>query len=89
MLAFLCSGKRNIADERQALDDALTILEKDGLGSGNDFLSRAQEPNLGDLTVYATLRSIEGLPAHREAVHQRGGVLPVWYERMKNCVERP
>jgi hypothetical protein len=63
------------------------ILETEGLGAGQMFLSHGRDPDLGDLTVYATLRSIEGLPAHQWAVQQRGGAIPEWYDRMKVCVE--
>jgi len=81
-------AKRGITDERQALNDALTQWEKDGLGQGKSFASGKDEPNMGDLAVYGTLRAVEGLPAHSEAIEQRGGVLPEWYDRMKDQVEQ-
>ena len=83
---FIYKAKRGITDERQALHDALTQLEEDGLGQGSPFVSGKDEPNMGDLSVFGTLRSVEGLPAHSEAIEQRGGVLPEWYGRMKKQV---
>lgn len=50
------------------------------------FASGKEEPNMGDLAVFGTLSSVEGLPAHSEAIEQRGGVLPEWYNRMKEKV---
>jgi hypothetical protein len=80
-LSFL-SEKRNITDERQALDDVLSILEKEGLGESKKFLSGKEEPHLGDLAVFGTLRSVEGLPTHAVAVQNRGGSIMEWYEQM-------
>ena len=64
------------------MDDALTVLESaKGLGN-NMFLSGKEEPHLGDIAVFGTLRAIEGLRTHDEAVHNRGGMIPGWYEKM-------
>lgn len=62
---------------------------EEGLHNGNKYLSGKDEPNLGDIAVYGTLRSIEGLPAHEEAIHNRDSAspLPDWYQRMKVQVE--
>lgn len=79
-------AKRGITDERQALHDALTQLEQDGLGQEKLFVSGKDEPNMGDLALFGTLRAVEGLPAHSEAIEQRGGKLPEWYDRMKKHV---
>lgn len=40
---------------------------------------------MGDIAVYGTLRSIEGLPAHDEVLEGRDAAspLPDWYQRMK------
>lgn len=76
--------KRNITDERKALDEVLVRLEK-GLSDGNSFLSGKDEPNMGDIAVYGVLRSIEGLPAHKQVLEGRDefSPLPAWYKRMK------
>jgi len=37
---------------------------------------------MGDVAVFGTLRAIEGLPAHKEAVAERLGPIHGWYERM-------
>jgi len=87
---ILLTGKRSIVDERAALDEVLRVLENDGLFSDNGtrFLSGTTEPNLGDLSVFGTLRSIEGLPAHGEVVYGRkGSAIKGWYQRMKAQVE--
>ncbi len=75
------SEKRNITDERAALHQALVQLEQDGL-QDYDFVSGDDKPNLGDITLFGTLRSIEGLPAHKEVIETRDGPLRAWYERM-------
>ena len=76
--------KRGITDERDALEQALKTIEIDGLlGGANVFISGRQEPHLGDLAVYGTLRSIEGLAAHERVISKREGPLRAWYERMK------
>ena len=80
--------KRGITDEREALERALRTIEVDGLAGGaNIFISGRQEPHLGDLAVYGTLRSIEGLAAHERVVFNREGPLRAWYERMKRKVD--
>lgn len=73
--------KRNITDERAALHQALVHLETDGLRN-HDFVSGTSNPNLGDITLFGTLRSIEGLPAHNDVIETRDGPLRAWYERM-------
>ena len=57
---------------------------EEGLGN-NKYLSGTEEPHLGDIAVYGTLRSIEGLPAHDAVLEGRdaGSPLPDWYQRMK------
>lgn len=80
--------KRNITNEREALNEVLIRLEE-GL-EGQQYLSRTEEPNLGDIAVYGTLRSIEGLPAHNEILEGRSdsSPLPSWYQRMKAQVTK-
>ncbi|CAB9513245.1 Prostaglandin E synthase 2 [Seminavis robusta] len=79
--------KRNITDERQALNDALVQLEEEGLGEGKQFLSGKDKPNLGDVAVFGTLRSIEGLPTHDEVMQGREQTALVdWYQRMKPLI---
>jgi microsomal prostaglandin-E synthase 2 len=79
-------SKRGITDERKALDDALTEWEGNALDQGKLFASGTNEPNMGDLAVFGTLRAVEGLPVHSQAVEQRGVILPAWYDRMKEHV---
>jgi microsomal prostaglandin-E synthase 2 len=87
LAASKIKSKRGITDERQALNDVLAQWEEEGLGSNKTFASGKEEPNLGDLAVFGTLRAVEGLPAHSESVKQhRGGALPEWYDRMKQQV---
>ena len=62
-------------------------LETEGLG-GRTFLSGIDEPNLGDLAVYGTLRTTVGLPIHEEVVEQRGPIRD-WYNRMADKVDKP
>ncbi|GAX24243.1 microsomal prostaglandin-E synthase 2 [Fistulifera solaris] len=81
MAASRVKKKRNITDERAALHQALVQLEQDGLRD-HDFVSGNDKPNLGDITLFGTLRSIEGLPAHKKAIESRDGPLRAWYERM-------
>lgn len=81
----LVVAKRGITDERHALNEVLAQWEEEGLGGNNLFASGKDEPNLGDLVVFGTLRAVEGLPAHSESVAQRRG-LREWYERMKQQV---
>jgi hypothetical protein len=69
------------------LDDVLSILEKEGLGEKKKFLSGKEEPHMGDLVVFGTLRAVEGLPTHTEFVQNRGGPIPEWYERMNAKVQ--
>jgi hypothetical protein len=84
---LLYTEKRNITDERAALSQALTELEQNGLGDNKIFVSGTDEPNLGDVNLFGTLRAIEGLPAHQQAVEERGGPIPEWYERMTEKVD--
>lgn len=81
MAASKVKKRRNITDERQALEDVLKVLEK--ALEGNFFLSGKKLPNLGDLYVYGTLRAIRGLPVYEELVDERGGPIFEWCERME------
>jgi len=75
--------KRGIDDEREALSAALTKWEKEGLRD-KKFCSGLDVPDMGDIAVYGVLQSVEGLPAHEEAILQRGGAIGSWYQRMRN-----
>jgi hypothetical protein len=81
--------KRGITDERAALMQLLEQLEGEGLGGGKKYLSGCEAPNLGDVAVYGTLRSIEGLPAHSRIFENRDPERPLsaWYKRMKTQIE--
>ena len=85
MAASKIKKKRGILDEVKALDDVLTKFENDGLDNGKkQFVNGKEVPNLGDIAIFGTLRSIEGLPAHEQAVKSRkSGVIQEWYTRMK------
>jgi hypothetical protein len=81
------AAKRNISNERQALLDAISKWEKDGLDNGNKiFSSGLQIPNLGDISMFGVLHSVAGLDAHEELVLGRSGVANEWYRRMKKEV---
>jgi hypothetical protein len=69
------------------LDEVLSILEKEGLSENKKFISGKEEPHMGDLAVYGTLRAVQGLPTHIEFVQNRGGPIPEWYERMSTKVQ--
>ena len=87
-LHSLQTERRNISDERAALDEILVQLEGVGL-QNQKFLSGMDEPDLGDLAVFGTLRSLEGLPVHQQIVEERGsGPIPDWYRRMTGKVRK-
>jgi len=79
-----------MTDERQGLEDALVIMETKGLEQGKfDFLSQQKVPGVEDLNAYGVLKSIDGMPAHTEAILERPGVLRDWYQRMDQIVQSP
>ena len=88
---MLSSAKRGITDEQQALRDVLAKFETEGLDGGKkEFCSGKTSPDLGDIAVYGTLRSVEGLPVHEEFVVGIGDgntVVGEWYERVKSRME--
>jgi len=73
--------KYGITDERAALRASLDRWT-DAIGK-SDFLGGAS-PNLADLCVFGTLRSIEGLETH--AIVLRETQVGPWYERMAGRV---
>lgn len=80
--------KLGVEDERSALHDALDDWEREGLDNGNKmFCSGTDAPDMGDIAVFGTLRSIEALPSFREIVKVREAdqkyVTLKWYDRMK------
>jgi len=81
MAASKIKKRRNISDERQALEEILVVLEKEL--ESKSFLSGQKLPDLGDLYVYGTLRAIRGLPVYESLVNQRGGHIVEWCERME------
>uniref|UniRef100_A0A7S1CY25 GST N-terminal domain-containing protein n=1 Tax=Cyclophora tenuis TaxID=216820 RepID=A0A7S1CY25_CYCTE len=82
MAASRVKKKYNIEDERKALEEALQVWYNEALNRDEkQFASGANVPNLADLTVYGTLRSVEGLEAHDTFV--RNGPVSDWYQRMK------
>ena len=75
--------KRNIDDEQEALRDAIRKWEQEGLDGGKkSFGSGQKQPDLGDITVFGTLRSVEGLPAFDMAL-ATSQVVKEWYGRME------
>mmetsp|Transcript_21309 Transcript_21309/g.32819 ORF Transcript_21309/g.32819 Transcript_21309/m.32819 type:complete len:284 (-) Transcript_21309:924-1775(-) len=88
LAASKIKSKRGITDEREALNKVLSVWEEEGLSSGKkEFQSGTQAPNMGDIAVFGTLRSVEGLPAHKEAIEKRGGPVKDWYERMSGQLQ--
>mmetsp|Transcript_8761 Transcript_8761/g.12401 ORF Transcript_8761/g.12401 Transcript_8761/m.12401 type:complete len:284 (+) Transcript_8761:79-930(+) len=88
LAASKIKSKRGITDEREALNKVLSVWEEEGLSSGKkEFQSGTQAPNMGDIAVFGTLRSVEGLPAHKEVIEERGGVVKDWYERMSGQLQ--
>lgn len=82
---FMHTAKRNITDERKALEDAITLWEEKGLDNGKKmYASGLSRPNIGDLSVFGVLHSISGLRTHEEIILGRDGVLGEWYGRMQN-----
>ncbi|KAL7448900.1 hypothetical protein ACHAWC_001018, partial [Mediolabrus comicus] len=67
-------SKRNITDEKKALQEALDRFEQEGLENGKlSFCSGLSTPNLGDLAVFGVLYAVNGLNAHTESIQLRGG----------------
>jgi microsomal prostaglandin-E synthase 2 len=76
-------SKRNITDEKKALQEALDRFEQEGLENGKlSFCSGLSTPNLGDLAVFGVLYAVNGLNAHTESIQLRGGPVKEWYDRM-------
>ncbi len=79
------TAKRNIVDERKALQDALTKWEEEGLDSGSKvFSSGLAVPNLGDVAMFGVLNSVSGFVDEKKVVNGRVGVISEWYNRMKD-----
>ena len=95
--SILSTEKRNITDERQALHDALQLLEESlaanpsgrylSSSSSSSNSNEPERPHLGDLSVYGVLRCVEGLPIHSEVMAQYQEI-PKWYQGMKKTVEQ-
>lgn len=80
---LLPPAKRNITDEKKALEDALDKYESEGLQSGKFIYSSGlASPDLGDLSVFGVLYAVRGLNAHHTAIQLRGGHVQEWYHRM-------
>ena len=80
--------RKNITDERQALSDALTKLEQEGLSSTPFLSAQDNIPNLGDISVFGTLRGLEGLQVFDNVMSQHDKYLAPWYERMSQLAPR-
>jgi microsomal prostaglandin-E synthase 2 len=73
--------KYNITDERAALFAALEDWSSE-VGD-KPFLS-GNTPNVGDLCVYACIRAIEGLDAHKDLLANTG--IGPWYTRVEHAI---
>ena len=73
--------KYNITDERKALHDCIARWTN---AVGNKDFMGGSSPNLADLCVFGTLRSLEGMATHREVLSQTD--IRPWYERMSRAV---
>lgn len=89
---YLAAGKikkkMGVEDERLELHHTLDEWERDGLDHGKKaFASGTATPDLGDLAVFGTLRSIERLSTFRDVMETRDGdATRDWYDRMtKEC----
>ena len=83
MAASKIKKKRHIDDEQEALREAIRKWEQEGLDGGKkSFGSGQKQPDLGDITVWGTLRSVEGLPAFDMAL-ATSQVVKEWYGRME------
>lgn len=80
--------RKNITDERQALSDALTKLEEEGLSLAPFLSSQDNIPNLGDIAVFGTLRGLEGLQVFDNVMSEHDKYLAPWYERMSQLAPR-
>jgi hypothetical protein len=89
--------KRNITDERQALKDALQVLEDELVktktttnnGTYVYYLNTddTEKPHLGDLSVFGVLRGLDGLPIHTEIMNEFA-MIAQWYQQLKRVVEK-
>lgn len=84
MYIFNFIEKLGIQNERQALQLALDEFEKEGLDAGNKmFISGLSSPNMADIVIFGTLRSIEHLSSFKDTVNQRNSdTTKQWYKRM-------
>lgn len=79
---FVLSEKNNIEDEQGVLQEVLQQWHEVALASGQKrFASGLDAPGLADVTVYGSLRSVEGLKTHDDFV--LNGPIKEWYQRMK------
>lgn len=74
-------SKRGITDEKEALNNALSLWEAEGLENGKKKYSSGKSyPSMGDIAVFGTLWSVDGLI---KAIPEDKVTLLEWYERMK------
>lgn len=73
--------KYNIDDERTALFTAI----KDWTNEvGKKPFVGGDKPNLGDLSVYACIRAIKGLDAHKDLLDNTE--IGPWYQRVEQAI---
>ena len=73
--------KYNIDDERTALFTA--IKQWTDQVAKKPFVS-GDQPNVGDLAVYACIRAIEGLDAHKDLLQNTE--IGAWYQRVEQAI---
>jgi len=81
-------AKRNITDEKAALQSALDTFESEGLKNGSLPFSSGHPltPDMGDLAVFGVLYAVRDMNAHADAIQNRGGAVKQWYDRMERMV---
>ena len=80
-------AKRGITDEKLALQEALTTWKSDALENGSKlYESGMDHPSMGDVAVFGTLWSVEGLSSSHSSIMENDDVLREWYQRMKQQV---
>lgn len=86
-LASHLEEKHGIEDEQKELQECLLKLE--GALQSQPYLSPSTDaPGLGDLSVFGTLRALDGLPI-QSVVNEGKPALLSWYDRMTEQTHNP
>jgi len=75
--------KKGILNEREALHNALSKFENEGLVQNEFSSGKKDTPDLGDIAMYGVLKSVEGLPLQNEILPNDGSTINLWYDRMR------